>query len=97
MTDDPTTKPCPQGRPGWNHGACKTCHGTGRVPMGTGEMWDALREWANAEDGAYVSISVGGGQDWTAIAINVQDDGHSFTVEGDLADALRAALRAVTG
>ena len=64
VADDPTTKPCHDGRiyslrmsgeHVYTHPPDCTCHGTGRVPMDTGELLEAL---ARAVAPAVFSFSV---------------------------------------
>jgi len=104
MTDDPTTKPCPLAHPdhkrvgrtitGVWYG-CASCHGTGRVPMDTGELLEALRARAHSVELRFRRENVRAGREWIAFAIVV--DREAIVGYGKTPDeALRAALRAVT-
>jgi hypothetical protein len=99
MPDDPTTKPCPtQERVidymggGTKHSpTCRTCQGTGRVPLTTAELLEALLDL-----GYHVSnISKFHGR--TRVNLGRDERPMVCTVIGNTPDdALRAALRAVT-
>ena len=89
MTDDPTTKPCPyhQYPAPW----CNACHGTGRVPMDTGELLEALalawpgftlRHYSPPSGGWIVELDAPG-----------QRGPECFASAVSLPNALRAALR----
>jgi hypothetical protein len=103
--DDPTTKPCGID-PGCNgtlvrdHGhddsPCDICHGTGRVPLTTGELLDALRE--RLGDGAQLcGVNwVARLKRWQVVIMFVAAPTARF--DGDTPDdALRAALRSING
>ena len=89
MTDDPTTKPCPyhQYPAPW----CNACHGTGRVPMDTGELLEAL--FADGWDVKIYRTAYG-------VRVDVDNGSDYLTPSGKFKtpdEALRAALRAVMG
>jgi hypothetical protein len=94
MTDDPTTKPCQRGHYRAPDGSeqCVQCHGTGRVPLTTGELWDALMMTV----GHFVAYADAPGF-CTIVLSPSKHDPNIFDEHHDLDDALRAALRAVTG
>ena len=96
MTDDVTTKPCPYcgGKP--EIGPCSGqwrsdgCHGTGRVPMDTGELLEAL--FADGWDVKIYRTAYG-------VRVDVDNGSDYLTTSGKFKtpdDALRAALRAVS-
>ena len=96
---DPTVKPCPVV---WQlpfsverHPSACDCHGTGTVPLTTGELFDALKSRVRV-----VCVFTDSRQD-DRIAVDCWDGDNPeqplVDVEADtLDDALRAALRAVT-
>jgi len=105
VINDPTTKPCPcvchkpEEASGhgfrdeygvWQVENCHVCHGTGRVPMDTGELLEALfaegwdvRLHRNIVEGVVVTLNNGG--------CDLIRNGAT------LDEALRAATLAVTG
>jgi len=99
VTNDPTTKPCPAGRiyslrmtgeHVYTHNPDCECHGTGRVPMDTRELLEALFAlgWdVNIYRTAYgVRVDIDNGSDYLTPSgkFNTPDE------------ALSAALREVT-
>lgn len=105
MTDDPTTKLCPY-KPGDYpcSNKCIGCHGTGRVPLTTGELLSALAKvirWNGYASLETVLTRDSGGES-VVFRVSTQmldgsdqrfpNIGYSITPD----DALRAALRAVT-
>ena len=96
MTDDPTTKPCPSKF--WHHPEvvaqgepCCVCGGTGRVPMDTGELLEAL--FALGWDVKIYRTAYG------VRVVLLRNGSDYFTPSGKFntpAEALRAAIRAVT-
>jgi hypothetical protein len=86
MIDDPTTKPCPDcsGQASYDV-PCHGCGITGRVPMTTAELLEALAERGMVTlQGGYTE----GG--WTCACSGVQRD------RDDRDECLRDTLRAVT-
>jgi hypothetical protein len=94
MTDDPTTKPCGAGYPpSIEHPSYCYCHGTGRVPLDTGELLEALRQ-RHRQFVLFCDASQD--DEWGFAWLN--DGDRNITAEfsfPDSDDALRAALRAV--
>ena len=101
MTDDPTTKPC------WNCDGvgefydgpaffpCDICKETGRVPMDTAELLEALCE-TSAQDWVSIGIDFSTGKRW--VGTENSRDGDCSSHDADTFDeALRAALRAGAG
>lgn len=91
MSNDPTTKPCPD-CPGdgstWVDQTPCACHGTGRVPMDTGELLEAL-----FDAGEYIE-SIERLSDGMVIVILGISEVESM--RDNLDEALSAALREVT-
>jgi len=103
MSNDPTTKPCPcvchkpeeasghgfrDEYGGWQVENCPTCHGTGRVPMDTGELLEACAR-------RYPIGALSWSNGWEFYEDTAWDSNSGYWQAANRDEALRAALWAV--